>query len=90
MFYAVAPLPLTYVVFYCAKFLPFESINSKNDISYGVYIYGTLILNILAMAGFNYSWFVYVAATYLITFAMAKLSWHLIESPSLRAKNMFS
>jgi len=86
VFYAVAPLPLAYVVFYAAKYLPFHRINSRNDISYGIYIYGTLILNVLVLMGLNDSWLSYIVVASVATWLMSWMSWHWIEKPSLRAK----
>ena len=59
----------------------------RNDISYGVYIYHMPIVN----------WFVFkhwagrpgfVAAAMLATFALAALSWFVVERPALRRKHL--
>lgn len=87
MFYTVAPLPLTYVVMWLGMRLPFTRINTKVDLSYGIYIYGTLVLGILTSLGWNQTWFPYVTATIAITLVVASLSWFLVEKPALSLKN---
>ncbi len=85
VFYILAPVPLTYATFYLAMRLPFTGVNARQDISYGVYIYGTLLLNIVALK-VELAWLPYVLVTYLLTLIFAYLSWFLVEKPSLRLK----
>jgi peptidoglycan/LPS O-acetylase OafA/YrhL len=70
--------------------LPFQHVNTKNDISYGIYIYGTLILNILTAGGCNKSFWSYFGISLILTLIMAYLSWFLIEKPALRLKSLFN
>lgn len=88
LFYALSPLPLTYVVFYLSKKLPLQNINARNDISYGVYIYGTLLLNVLAAQFTFTSWLPYLSIATVLTVALAWASWHAIEKPALRLKRL--
>ncbi|WNM27807.1 acyltransferase [Demequina capsici] len=90
LFYIVAPVPLAYCTFWLAINLPnwFRQINSSYDYSYGIYIYGTLILNILAAAGLNNNWFLYVGIDLVATLVLAALSWHFIERPALSLKSV--
>ncbi|MFT3857437.1 MAG: acyltransferase [Aquabacterium sp.] len=88
VFYAVAPLPLCYAVFYLTKKLPLQKINAKNDISYGVYIYGTLLLNVTAQTLPIGSWAVYLTLVTMLTVVLSWASWLLIEKPALRLKRL--
>jgi peptidoglycan/LPS O-acetylase OafA/YrhL len=86
VFYAIAPLPLAYVVLYLAARLPFQRINTRWDLSYGTYIYGTLMLNMFAALGLNLAWLPYIAAVLATTLLIAMASWVLIERPALALK----
>lgn len=56
-----------------------------NDISYGVYIYHGLILNVLIELGIGRS-VVHLPLVALLTIGVAFLSWRLVERPFLRRK----
>ncbi|MDB5123852.1 MAG: hypothetical protein JWP94_1981 [Mucilaginibacter sp.] len=56
-----------------------------NDISYGVYIYHGLIINILVQLHYTGQW-KYVAILLPIAFSIALFSWKFIEEPMLRRK----
>jgi peptidoglycan/LPS O-acetylase OafA/YrhL len=56
-----------------------------NDISYGVYIYHGLIINILVQLHYTGQW-KYVAILVPIAFSIALFSWKFIEEPMLRRK----
>lgn len=80
----------TYFVMYLAARLPkqLQWIGAKNDYSYGVYIYGFLVQQVLAYLGayrWGYIWFVVAALG--ITFGCAWLSWHAIEKWAMSLKN---
>lgn len=87
-FYMLCPIPFTYVVFYLSSVLPFTKINTKTDVSYGVYIYGTLILNLLCYYGLNENYPVFLGLIVVITLAISLASWYLIEKPSMSYKRM--
>jgi peptidoglycan/LPS O-acetylase OafA/YrhL len=56
-----------------------------NDISYGVYIYHGLVLNVFVELGYvHHLWWVPLVAA--ITVAIASLSWRFVEQPALRRK----
>jgi len=88
LFYIAAPVPLTYCVFYLAIRLPpvFRRINSRTDISYGVYIYGTLALNCVTSLQLGLSFSAYVALAYGSTLILGTASWFLIEKPAMSLK----
>lgn len=56
-----------------------------NDISYGVYIYHGLIVNIFVQLGLI-GHYKYLAMIMAITYVLAFISWKLIEKPMLRRK----
>lgn len=62
-----------------------EGLLGKNDISYGVYIYHMLVINLLVELGYSQGPFALVVTLIATTF-LAMLSWFLIESPCLRFK----
>ncbi|TNE56148.1 MAG: acyltransferase [Bacteroidetes bacterium] len=86
-FYMLCPIPFTYFVFYLSSVVPFRKINTKTDISYGVYIYGTLILNLLCYYGLNENYPLFLSLIVAITTAVSLLSWFLIEKPSMSHKH---
>jgi peptidoglycan/LPS O-acetylase OafA/YrhL len=89
--YLVVGYPgLAYLLLWLAARLrgPFRGFGSVNDYSYGMYIYGFLILQLLSGAGV-YAWgkIAYLAAAFVLTLACAFLSWHLVEKHALRLKH---
>jgi peptidoglycan/LPS O-acetylase OafA/YrhL len=80
-------LSLAGVTFAAAWTLPQLSgrILRGNDISYGVYLYHMLVLNLLIELGDTGRWQM-LALTWSGTVALAIASWFLLEKPSLRLK----
>ncbi len=62
-----------------------DKVLKGNDISYGVYIYHMLIVNIFVYYGFNSESYLLIAVL-LLTYACAILSWFLLEKPVLAFK----
>jgi peptidoglycan/LPS O-acetylase OafA/YrhL len=96
VFYTVAPAPLAYATLYLGMRLNITKVNSVNDRSYGIYIYGTLMLNVFVCLGLHHvfndgsglwNWLGYVLLTYLATYIVATLSWFLIEKPAMSFKD---
>jgi peptidoglycan/LPS O-acetylase OafA/YrhL len=84
----VAPLCMTYVIFWLAAVLPFRTFG-KRDYSYGVYIYSFPIQQSLAAVGIPaYGFAAYLAASFGLTLIFAAASWHLVERPVLRWRRM--
>jgi peptidoglycan/LPS O-acetylase OafA/YrhL len=80
-------LPLAYLMLWLGARLPVR-IGSRNDISYGVYIYGCPVQQALIMWGFaSLGWFGFAVLGLAATIPIAALSWWLVERPSLRLKN---
>jgi peptidoglycan/LPS O-acetylase OafA/YrhL len=75
---------LIYPVLWCGIHLPFNKIGSKNDYSYGVYIYGWPI-SVLVVTWHleRFGIFSYWLLCLLLTAPFAVASWWLIEKPSL-------
>jgi len=94
----IAALPLAYLVLSIGAKLSADKWVLKNDYSYGVYIYGFVMQQLVIAGaikiwgkGWLYSQPIAVFGTFLAsaiaTFAFAWMSWHLIEKPALRLKN---
>ncbi|MGW6862281.1 acyltransferase family protein [Streptomyces xanthophaeus] len=67
---------------------PFQKVGRKRDYSYGIYIYGFTVEQALALMGYaKYGKPVFLLLAMAGTVALAALSWHLIESPAMKAKN---
>jgi peptidoglycan/LPS O-acetylase OafA/YrhL len=92
LYYMVAPIPFTYLVFWLVVALPrpFQKINVKTDLSYGIYIYGTIMLNLFTYLGLNRDFWSYNAMVLAATTVLALLSWYLVEKPALSLKGIFS
>jgi peptidoglycan/LPS O-acetylase OafA/YrhL len=89
-FSILGPLAGTYAIFYIAAVLPkrVQWIGAKNDYSYGVYIYGFLVQQMLAYVGLYRLGFVpYVCGAVIIAFGCAWLSWHLVEKRAMSLKD---
>ncbi|MCX2179183.1 acyltransferase [Streptomyces sp. SKN60] len=68
---------------------PCRRIGAKNDYSYGIYIYGFLVQQTLALLGLaRWGLAAYLALTFVLTVLLAAASWHLVERPAMRAKDL--
>jgi hypothetical protein len=79
-----------YFIMWLGAKLPqkFHWVGAKNDYSYGIYIYGFLVQQMLAFFGvYEWGYLVYVALTLAITSCLAWLSWHLIEKRAMALKD---
>lgn len=86
LFYIVAPIALSYLVVYAAASALLRNINSKTDISYGVYIYGTFFVQVLVANGWHSGTVSYLALAIMSASLAAIagiLSWLLVERPAL-------
>ena len=69
--------------------MPLQRIGARNDYSYGLYIYGfpiTQLLLIWGVAGWGLIPFTILSA--LLTVPLAVLSWWLVEKHALRLKSL--
>ena len=91
IFKPLAAVPGAYVVFFVASRLPrpFTRIGRRNDISYGMYIYGFPVqqLVILVIGGAVLPIWVFAIVCILLTVPFAWLSWFLVEKPALRRRS---
>jgi peptidoglycan/LPS O-acetylase OafA/YrhL len=81
---------LAYVVMWLAVRLPanLRRIGAVNDYSYGTYLYGWLISQVLAFAGVQRLGFVpFTVLAMAGSYAMAFASWHLVEKRALQLKS---
>ena len=81
-----APL-LAYPVLWVSFHLPWTWVGSKNDYSYGIYIYAYPIGVLLGPYGMaNHGYLLFFAASMLCTLPLAFASWWLIERPALKLR----
>ena len=81
-----APLPFTLLVLVLGSVLPFRRVGAKRDLSYGIYIYGVPVQNLLEV------WLpalvlpVYLLLTYAFVVPLALASFTWVEAPAMRLK----
>lgn len=88
-FILLFPLFGSYLVLYIAlnRRLPVLPAARFGDLSYGLYIYGWPVEQVLVrLNGGAMAWETLFALAFPITAAIAFLSWHLVEGPALRLK----
>ena len=81
---------LAYALLWAAVRLPerVKKIGSRNDYSYGIYLYGFLVQQLFASFGWHeWGYVPYVAISLVAATACAMASWHLIEKPALSLKD---
>jgi len=79
-----------YMLFWMSIRVPawVKRIGAKNDYSYGIYLYGFLVQQVLAYFGWHELGYAFYTVTALIiTTVLAMMSWHLLEKPALSAKD---
>ena len=68
---------------------PFQRIGARNDYSYGVYIYGWPVQQLLGMWGVqHWGYAVFTASAITGSLTLAVLSWHLVEKRALKLKKL--
>jgi peptidoglycan/LPS O-acetylase OafA/YrhL len=86
----VGTLAGAYFVLYLAARLPkrLQWVGQKNDYSYGVYIYGFLVQQVLANFGvWRLGYFPFAFISLAIALGCAWLSWHIVEKNAMRLKD---
>lgn len=89
-FSVVGAIAGTYAVLYVAAMLPrrIQWIGAKNDYSYGIYIYGFLVQQILAYFGvYRLGLVPFVTIALIVAFVCAWISWHLVEKRAMSLKS---
>lgn len=91
--YQVLPETFCYLAAYpliwlgAVEFKPFTWLRTRSDISYGVYLYGWPVTQVIrAFVGDGLSGYEMTALALPATALLAYLSWHLVEKPALRLK----
>ena len=79
-------IPLAYVLITSGILIRARYLQLHTDLSYGVYIYGFPLQQLLLFAGVNVAALPFAALSLVVTLPMAALSWFLIEKPSLTLK----
>lgn len=80
-------LPLAYLCLYAGVVLPrsVQRVGAVNDISYGMYLYGFPVAQLLVVLDVNDAGvLVFVVACILATVPFAAASWFLVERPAMR------
>jgi peptidoglycan/LPS O-acetylase OafA/YrhL len=79
---------LVYLVLWLGIHLKLTRFGHRNDLSFGVYIYGFAVQELLAVWGVDRWGFVpYVGLSIVMSLALAVASWEFVESRSLRLKH---
>lgn len=89
-FSTIGTIAGVYFVLYLAARIPqrLQWIGQQNDYSYGVYIYGFLVQQVLAFFGlYKLGIIPYITISWIIAFGCAWLSWHGIEKWAMRLKD---
>lgn len=90
-FKPLAAFPLAYLLLYLGAVLPLHKIGARNDISYGLYVYGFPVQQLLLLATQSLSdtpmpVVLFATLSVLATIPFALASWFLVERPALTLK----
>ncbi|WP_051724149.1 acyltransferase family protein [Micromonospora chokoriensis] len=88
-FFAVGLLAFAYLVLFAAVALPkrWSGISRRHDYTYGIYIYGFPVQQMIALlGGARFGMAGYIVLSLLGALLCAVLSWHLVERPALGFK----
>lgn len=89
-FNTVGYLLFAYFVLYVAAALPqrLQWIGKKNDYSYGVYLYGWVVQQVLAFLGvYRWGYVPFAVLSLIGAFGCAWVSWHVVEKQALKLKD---
>lgn len=87
----LGPLPVTYLVIWFAAAAPraIRRIGSKNDFSYGTYLYAFPVQQVLVAFGVpQFGLAVFTVASVVATAPLAIASWYLVERPAQRLRKL--
>jgi peptidoglycan/LPS O-acetylase OafA/YrhL len=89
-FSAFAGIPVAYLMLYLGTVLPLSWIGSKNDISYGMYIWGWPVeqLLVLATGARVLPLPLFLVLSIALSVPLAWASWLLVERPAMRWKRL--
>lgn len=92
-FFVVGLSAYAYLLLWLAIRLPapFRRIGARHDYSYGMYIYGFVVQQSLVAVGFTrWGFWPYLGMSLAGALAAAVLSWHVVERPAMRLKDLGS
>jgi peptidoglycan/LPS O-acetylase OafA/YrhL len=85
----IGRVAFAYVCIWLAVYLPIRDFDRRGDFSYGLYIYGWLVAQMLAVFNvYELGPLPFMAITTVVAFGFAVLSWHLVEAPAQRLKSI--
>jgi peptidoglycan/LPS O-acetylase OafA/YrhL len=88
-YHQAAPFAVTYLVLWLGVKVPLANFGRWGDLSYGLYLYGFPVEQLLAAARIHRAGLVvYLSVAFLMTLGLAALSWRYVEEPCLRLKNV--
>lgn len=88
---SLAAMPVAYLCIWLGTVLntPFKQVGKRNDISYGMYLYGFPVQQILVLAeAHKLGLLVFTVLGVLATVPLAAASWFLVERPAMSFKNL--
>lgn len=87
VFRLLAGIPVAYLMLYLGSRLPLHRVGARNDVSYGMYVYGFPVQQSLALLiGTTAPVPVFVALAITLTVPFAWASWLLVERPAMRTR----
>lgn len=89
--HSLAALPLAYLCLWAGIALPdrFRRIGKKNDVSYGVYLYGFPVQQMLVLIGAHHLGLpLFILLSLVAVLPVAAASWFLVERPAMSLKGL--
>lgn len=90
---SLTALPLAYLCLWAGMSLPtlFRRVGRSNDFSYGLYLYGFPVQQMLVLLhAQRLGLVVFILLSLLATFPLAAASWYWVERPSMSLKRLFA
>jgi peptidoglycan/LPS O-acetylase OafA/YrhL len=87
----IGAIPLAYAVIVSGVLIKNERLRLRTDVSYGVYIYGWPMQQLLVICGLGFlNPFVFAIVAAVATLPLAALSWFLVEKRAMSLKSRFT
>ena len=85
----IGRIAFAYLCMWLAVFLPIRNFDSRGDFSYGVYIYGWLVSQMLAVFHlYELGPVAFIGLSAIIALGFAVLSWYFVEAPAQRLRSL--